>query len=149
MRLIDADVVKTLFDVRYDTAFIQERTRENKEQWNGYCTGINWGRNTIADAPTVDAMPLHCRIGDTVWIVGTKCMSGLYDNECPDKSEWNSFDDFCEDCPLVREYIVFPRTVNSFNFAYIHDLEHNSLFRWGETVFKTKKEAEAALAKMD
>lgn len=55
-RLIDANILKTLFDVRYDTAFIQERTRENKEQWNGYCTGINWGRNTIADAPTVDAV---------------------------------------------------------------------------------------------
>ena len=55
-RLIDANILKTLFDVRYDTAFIQERTRENKEQWNGYCAGINWGRNTIADAPTVDAV---------------------------------------------------------------------------------------------
>ena len=55
-RLIDANVLKVLFDVRYDTAFIQERTRENKEQWNGYCTGINWGRNTIANAPTVDAV---------------------------------------------------------------------------------------------
>lgn len=54
--LIDRNVLKTLFDVRYDTAFIQERTRENKEQWSGYCTGINWGRNTIADAPTVDAV---------------------------------------------------------------------------------------------
>ena len=55
-RLIDANVLKVLFDVRYDTAFIQERTRENKDQWNGYCTGINWGRNTIASAPTVDAV---------------------------------------------------------------------------------------------
>lgn len=58
MRLIDANILKTLFDVRYDTAFIQEHTRENKEQWKGYCTGINWGRNTIADAPTVDARPV-------------------------------------------------------------------------------------------
>lgn len=55
-RLIDANVLKTLFDVRYDTASIQERTRSNKEQWNGYCTAINWGRNTIANAPTVDAV---------------------------------------------------------------------------------------------
>ena len=63
--LIDRNVLKTLFDVRYDTAFIQERTRENKEQWNGYCAGINWGRNTIADAPTVDAVEVvHGR-----WVV--------------------------------------------------------------------------------
>lgn len=66
-RLIDANILKALFDVRYDTAFIQERTRENKEQWNGYCTGINWGRNTIADAPTVDAAEVvHGRWEDGV-----------------------------------------------------------------------------------
>ena len=76
-RLIDANVLKILFDVRYDTAFIQERTRENKEQWNGYCTGINWGRNTIADAPTVDAVEVvrcedcknhePCEVKGKVW----------------------------------------------------------------------------------
>ena len=55
-RLIDANALKAIFDERYDTAFVQERTRENKEHWNGYCTGVNWGRNTIADAPTVDAV---------------------------------------------------------------------------------------------
>lgn len=108
-------------------------------------------RERVEMAPTIDALPLRCHIGDTVWIVGTKCMSGLHDNECPDKNEWNSFDDFCEDCPLDREYIVFPRTVNGYNFAHFHELDpecQNPLLIWGETVFKTQEEAEAALAKM-
>ena len=94
-RLIDANILKTLFDVRYDTAFIQERTRENKEQWNGYCTGINWGRNTIADAPTVDAVEVvRCR--------DCKHHSEIYGNRC---KKWSSTlsglthftgpDDFC------------------------------------------------------
>lgn len=102
----------------------------------------------IINAPIVDALPLRCRIGDTVWIVGSKCMSGLYDDECPDKCEWNSFDDFCKDCPLDYENIVFSRKVTSCIFTLIHDLERSDSFRWGETVFKTKEEAEAALAKM-
>lgn len=91
-RLIDANVLKVLFDVRYDTAFIQERTRENKEQWSGYCTGINWGRNTIADAPTVDAMEVvHGRWksdtdGDPYCSVCRKCAGLLRiesGNYCP------------------------------------------------------------------
>jgi hypothetical protein len=58
MRLIDADALKALFDERYDTAFMQMHTRDNTEHWNGVCAGVNWGRNTIADAPTVDAVPV-------------------------------------------------------------------------------------------
>ena len=62
MRLIDADAQIGKFDERYVTAFVQERTRENKEYWNGYCTGVNWGRNTFADAPTVDAaLVVRCK----------------------------------------------------------------------------------------
>ena len=54
MRLIDADALKALFDKRYDSAFMQMHTRDNKKYWNGVCTGINWGRNTIADAFTIN-----------------------------------------------------------------------------------------------
>ena len=55
-RLIDADALKALFDERYDDVFVQERTRHNKQFWNGLCVGVNWGRNTIANATTVDAV---------------------------------------------------------------------------------------------
>ena len=142
MRLINADA-------------LLEKITQYAEYSHGVILGNMFLREVvdeIEEAPTVDALPLRCRIGDEVWVVGTKCMSGLNDDECPDESEWNSFDDFCEDCPLDREYIVFPRKVNSYNFAYFHELDpedHNPLLIWGETVFKTKEEAEAALAKME
>lgn len=70
-RVIDANVLKALFDERYDSAFMQMRTRENKEYWNGVCCGVNWGRNTIADAPTVDAVEVkRCKDCDQLEITG-------------------------------------------------------------------------------
>ncbi len=42
-RLIDADALKAAFEARYDSAFVQMHTRDNKEYWNGVCTGVNWG----------------------------------------------------------------------------------------------------------
>ena len=57
-RLIYADDVKTIIEERYDTAFIQSRTRPNIAWWEGYSAGVNWVRNTINDAPTVDAVPV-------------------------------------------------------------------------------------------
>lgn len=138
MRLIDADALKSEFE--WLKSVVNESSKDEIQEYI----------QRIENAPTVDALPLRCRIGDTVWIVGTKCMSGLYDNECPDENERYSCGEFCEDCPcpLNRENIVFPRKVNSYNFTFIHDLEHSDNLRWGETVFKTKEEAEAALAKM-
>ena len=56
MRLIDANALKALFDERYDDAFMQMHTRPNIAHWEGVSIGVNWGRNTIADAPTVDAV---------------------------------------------------------------------------------------------
>ena len=99
-------------------------------------------RKRVEMAPTIDALPLRCHMGDTVWIVGTKCGSGLYESEC------HSDEISCSTCPLDREYTVYRRSVKLWLFAYIHGLEHSILFRWGETVFKTQEEAEAALAKM-
>lgn len=58
MRIIDADALKALFDERYDDAFMQSHTRPNIAHWEGYSCGVNWGRNTIADAPTIDAEPV-------------------------------------------------------------------------------------------
>ena len=55
-RLIDADALKALFDERYDDAFMQSHTRPNMAYWRGYSYGVNWGLNTIDDAPTVDAV---------------------------------------------------------------------------------------------
>lgn len=98
-RLIDANVLKVLFDVRYDTAFIQERTRENKEQWNGYCTGINWGRNTIADAPTVEAV----EVVHAEWIEGYSGREKYcYTLECSSCGFW--FKTPCEHEYQIQDY---------------------------------------------
>ena len=88
-RLIDANALKALFDERYDDAFIQMYARLNKEYWDGVCGGVNWGRNTIADAPTVDAVEVvrckdctrykkgYCTIRKDSW--GATLMVGLTD----------------------------------------------------------------------
>jgi len=55
---IDREAVLALFNERYDTAFVQKLTRENKEHWNGVCTGLNWGRNTITDSPAADVVEI-------------------------------------------------------------------------------------------
>lgn len=135
MRLIDADALdRKIVEMTSEPAY-----QHTGEDWlNGLCMAME----AVNEAPTVDALPLHCRIGDTVWVVGTKCLSGLYEAECVMQHE------SCIGCPLDWENIVFRRTVRSQLFAYIHDLEHSDIFRWGKTVFKTKEEAEAALAKM-
>ena len=39
---------------------------------SGYCMGINWGRNTIADAPTVDAV----EVVHAEWLDGCAIRNG-------------------------------------------------------------------------
>lgn len=131
MRLIDADVLKTLFDVRYDTAFIQERTRENKEQWNGYCTGINWGINTITAAPTVDALVFPCKVGDTVWFLGTSNTNRL---------NLGVIETTVEKLVLKKGGIYMKLSCNA-----MYETSCRSI---GKSVFFSREEAEAALAKM-
>ena len=110
---------------------------------NEYVYDTNAVLDSIDNQPTIEALPLRCHMGDTVWIVGTKCMSGLYEEECDTYIHYGE----CE-CHLDKEYTVFQRKVNGVMFLYLHDLDKNELLRWGETVFKTQEEAETALAKM-
>lgn len=133
MRLIDADAMR-------------EDWLENGE--NEYVYDTNAVLDSIDAQPTVDAMPLRCRIGDVVWVVGTKCLSNLFEEECDLRHRFEDDDRCCEGCPLDQEYIVFPRNVDGVIFLYIHDLDSNNLFKWGETVFETQEEAEAALSRM-
>lgn len=127
-RLIDANVLKA------------EWTIASPEP---YTTDAAEVLDSIDKAPTIDALPLRCHMGDTVWIVGTKCLSGLYEEEC------DAYILYCEcECHLDKEYTVFQRKVDGVMFLYLHDLDKTELLRWGETVFKTQEEAEAALAKM-
>lgn len=88
---------------------------------------------------------LPCKVGDTVWIVGTKCLSGRYELKCNEIAS-------CDDCPLNHEFIVFDRKFDwrLFSIMQRNELhkEGRRLFVWGETVFVTKEDAEAELAEL-
>ena len=60
MRLIDADALKELFDERLDGAHIQVAIRRTgKTLWSGIHAGVNWSRNMIIEAPTIDPESLR------------------------------------------------------------------------------------------
>ena len=88
---------------------------------------------------------LPCKVGDTVWIVGTKCLSGLHEKKCGNIA-------LCDDCPLDREMIVFDRIFDWHLFCTIQERkckrDGKLLFVWGETVFANKADAEAKLAEL-
>lgn len=88
---------------------------------------------------------MPCKIGDTVWIVGTKCLSGKYELKCREFAS-------CDDCTLNNEFIVFDKEFDWRLFSIMKrgtlNKDGNKLFTWGETVFATKAEAEAKLAEI-
>jgi hypothetical protein len=137
--LIDANALKAIFDERYDTAFVQECTRENKEHWNGYCTGVNWGRNTIADAPTVDALVLPCKVGDAVWTVA---YNKVYKAKV-----------VCIRPFVYKDFVEFRgNVIITYPDPYYSDgrpLTQELFAVFGKDTFLTEEEAKAGLAKMD
>ena len=55
VRLIDANKLLKSFDERLDGAHIQVATRRTgKTLWAGIHVGVNWGRNMVVDALTID-----------------------------------------------------------------------------------------------
>ena len=85
---------------------------------------------------------LPCRPGDTVYVVGTKCLSGLYDYEC-------DMHDAETDCPchLDSEWIVFKKEVD-LEFLAMLVMKKNPNFILKETVFTSSDEAFERLAEM-
>ena len=84
---IERGALKSLFDERYDTAFMQMHTRENKEHWKSYATAINWGRNTITDSSAADVVEV--RHGK--WV--EHFSFGVWHYDCP----------FCDDGYATKE----------------------------------------------
>lgn len=85
---------------------------------------------------------LPCRVGDTVYVVGTKCLSGLYDIECDMR-------DAETDCPchLEEEWIVFKKEVDLEFLAELL-MKKNPNFILNETVFTGSDEAFERLAEI-
>lgn len=80
---------------------------------------------------------LPCKIGDTVYVVGTRCLAG----EEPKKG-CGCID--CDECIYNKTYKIFERIADErFLMRLFYEL--NELFILNKTVFLTKEEAEKAL----
>lgn len=86
-------------------------------------------------------LKLPCKVGDTVWIVGTKCLAAVVPIEECERMQ-------CGDCPYNDEYIVFKGKADARMISYL-TFEKHELFVFGKTVFLTKAEAEAKLKEME
>lgn len=106
---------------------------------NRVCDGIKQRHHLLcfnfADRDSTVILPWS--IGDTVYVVGTRCFAG----EDP-------FNDCClvecEECGFDEEYVVFEKTLTK---RLIADLiwGDNERFKWNTTVFRTEEEAVRAL----
>lgn len=95
--LISREALVKQFDERLDSAHIQCLTRRTgKILWNGIAIGINWGRNTILEAPAVDAVEVvrcrECQYCDTSSFGGRYC--SLWDVDDYEEA-FVEDDDFC------------------------------------------------------
>ena len=84
-----------------------------------------------------------CKLDETVYCVGTKCLADTNDEAC---KIWNieNHEKGCDECPLGKEYTVFTRRVDALLMCKLI-FGGNKLFIFGETVFLTPEEAEQAL----
>ena len=134
-RLIDANALKALFDERYDEVFVQEYTRHNKQFWNGLCVGVNWGRNTIADASSVDAVELKCKVGDYVYALWEAPVKLKYIIYCTEVKEIRVS---MRNCRLTTTYILEPIAYRGHRKEYRDE-------DFGTLVFKEEEDAERKL----
>lgn len=93
-RVVDVDVLKSLFRDRYDRAFMQMHSRAEREYWDGVCSGVNWGLNTIIDAPTADAVPV-VRCKDCMYCIMDVASNELWCDHCKGLSSVLLDTDFC------------------------------------------------------
>ena len=84
---------------------------------------------------------LPCKVGDTLYVVGTKCLEYKEPNEywCNTHS--------CEECVYDQEYVVFEREATK-DLVFTVLMRNNPNFVVGKSVFATKAEAEKKLAEM-
>lgn len=89
----------------------------------------------IVNAPTVDAVVLPCKIGDSLWCV----YSPPFPANPADKGKW-----YMGEFEVARfHYGVKGLSIEMYGFGTVAWKEI------GKTIFLTREEAEAAIAKMD
>ena len=96
---------------------------------------VNITRRIIENAPTVDAVVLPCKIGDSLWCV----YSPPRPANPADKGKW-----YMGEYEVARfHYGVKGLSIEMYCFGTV------SVKEIGKTVFLSREEAESALAKMD
>ena len=84
---------------------------------------------------------LPCKVGDTVYVVGTKCLEHKEPTE-----KWCETHD-CYECIYDKEYTVFERIANEYTL-YELVLSKCAFFKLNKNTFLTKEEAEAKLSEL-
>ena len=85
-------------------------------------------------------LKLPCKFGDTVYVVGTKCLKG-------DEPIGGCDNNICDGCILNETYTVFETDVDTHLMKLLL-FEHNENFIFNKTVFLTREEAKKALERL-
>ena len=84
---------------------------------------------------------LPCKPGDTVYVIGTKCLANVItDEQCDEMTS-------CDSCKYDKEYVVFEKVADE-HFLIKLFYENNGDFIFGKTVFRTRTEAEKKLKEL-
>ena len=85
---------------------------------------------------------LPCKVGDTLYCVGTECHADIVpDEECDLLID-------CDECGHNKKWVVFERTATKYLIGVLMGYGMLSNFEYKKNVFLTREEAEAALEKM-
>lgn len=127
-RLIDANALLELVQFRLPI------DNQNAEVIAG-CVNIT--RRLIENAPTVDAVEVPCKVGNTVFFVDTECDENGKESLGISVGKIHSFSIQSEGLWAYCRY--------ESGLTYWHKVDDY----FGKTVFLTEEEAKVALAKMD
>lgn len=95
--LISRSALLELIDERMDGAHIQSVTRRGiaKTLWSGICGGVNWCRNTVIEAPAVDAVPVvrckDCKRYGVYEVSGNGCCKHINGLLCPEPYDFCNY----------------------------------------------------------
>lgn len=125
MRLIDADA---LMEQKPFTSFVGHMSHWGK----AYNECAEKAREAVRQAPTVDAIVLPCKVGDTVWILGDKFPAEI------------------EEIKITNDgiFFVYVEYDRGYELTEVWDDGKFQAADIGKSVFLTPEEAGAALAKM-
>jgi hypothetical protein len=85
---------------------------------------------------------LPCKVGDTLYCVGTECLADIApDEECDLIID-------CDECVHNKKWVVFERTATKYLIGVLMGYGMLSNFEYKKNVFLTREEAEAKLEKL-